>query len=133
FRLIQGGGAVGAARTLGAGRQPEARERRAWVGRIAADQLAVPPAGLRPVVATLVQIAQDVKRAGRRGIGGVRSSESRQRGDRRRIAQANEHAGAAVERQRATRGVASGGGIGAHRFAQATGRYEQLAIQKKGR
>src|SRR2546430_5285616 len=82
FRLIQGGGAVGAARTLGAGRQPEARERRAWVGRIAADQLAVPTAGPRPVVATLVQIAPDVERAGRGGNGGVRSSESRPPGGR---------------------------------------------------
>src|SRR2546430_3374711 len=80
FRLIQGGGAVGAARTLGAGRQPEARERRAWGGRIAADQLAVPTARLPPVVATLVQIAPGVERARRGGIGGGRPAGSRHRG-----------------------------------------------------
>src|SRR2546430_16342530 len=51
FRLIQGGGAVGAARTLGAGRQPGARERRAGVGRVAADQPAAPPARPAPGVA----------------------------------------------------------------------------------
>src|SRR2546422_2224325 len=44
------------------------RSRGARIAGITADQLSIPAAGLRPIVATVLHVAQDVERARRGGI-----------------------------------------------------------------
>src|SRR5690349_14848816 len=114
-------------------REAEARERSALVAGIASDQLRKPTAGLRPVVSTVLHVAQDVERSWGGRVGGVAVAESRQGGYRRRIAEAHQYARAAVDRERPRSGVTRGGVVRADRLAQAPGRYEQLAVEQERR
>ena len=109
--------------------EAEPRQRTAEVGRVARQQLAEPARGARPIAAVHEDVADDVQRGRRGGVGGVRGGEPRERVGRSRIAEPHQHTSAAVDGERPEGGVARGGAVGELRVAQAIRLHQHLAIE----